>query len=112
MKMGKLDVNNFPNLLILDSEHIAAPRFGLSRPLKHLLAHYQLPRHDLHNAGNDANFALKLLLMLAVDDGTRMGTTLEGRAKLWKDIARTPSAKLPPHLTFMGVDFLVASYAG
>jgi hypothetical protein len=112
MKVGKLDLRNFPKLLILDTEIIAEPRLGLSQRLKHLLSYYNLPCHDLHNAANDAHFTLKLLLMLAVDNDSTMGWTLEGRAKLLKDIARAPTSRIPRHLAQMEVELLVEGYTG
>ena len=112
MKVGKLDLRNFPKLLILDTEIIAEPRLGLSQRLKHLLSYYNLPCHDLHNAANDAHFTLKLLLMFAVDNDSTMGWTLEGRAKLLKDIARAPTSRIPRHLAQMEVELLVEGYTG
>jgi hypothetical protein len=112
MKVGKLELRNFPNLLILDTKVIAEPRFGLDQRLKHLLVNYGIPRNDLHNAANDAHFTLKLLLMLAVDDGSTVGWTLEGRAKLLKDIARAPTPRIPRHLAQMEVELLVEDYTG
>jgi hypothetical protein len=112
MKVGKLELRNFPSLLILDTSVIAEPRFGLDQRLKHLLVHYGIPRHDLHNASNDAHFTLKLLLMLAVDDSSTVGWTLEGRAKLLKDTARASTPRIPRHLAQMEVELLVEDYTG
>jgi len=51
-------------------------------------------------------------LMFAVDNDSTMGWTLEGRAKLLKDIARAPTSRIPRHLAQMEVELLVEGYTG
>jgi hypothetical protein len=63
----KFSLRKFPIVLVLDTQIIAQRWFGASRKLKHIIVDLQVPlrKNDLHCAGNDACFALRVLLMLA-----------------------------------------------
>jgi hypothetical protein len=50
---------------ILDTTYIGKEVLGMSFQLQGLLQTLQCPTKNLHNAGNDANFALRALLLLA-----------------------------------------------
>ncbi|KAK6360131.1 hypothetical protein TWF730_006284 [Orbilia blumenaviensis] len=81
---------------------------GQKYSLHRLLTHFKCPFYNLHCAGNDANFTLRLLLLLAVSsvkDGVLSGseqnegslsTSRKELVKKLKEVARAP-VPLPKH---------------
>jgi hypothetical protein len=105
-RTGKFLLRNFPNLLILDTQIIAEPMFVQKRKLELLGKGLGVDCHGNYNAGNDANSAMRLLLMLAVGkmDNSGLGAELKERIELLKKIAKAPSERLPRHIEHMKLE--------
>jgi hypothetical protein len=86
--------------LVLDTKIIAEPMFGQNRKLELLGKDLGVDCHAIHNAGNDANSTMRLLLILAVGkmDRSGLGAELKERLQLLKKIAKAPSERLPRHI--------------
>ncbi|PVH78620.1 hypothetical protein DL98DRAFT_634336 [Cadophora sp. DSE1049] len=65
-RKGKFRITEHPEVPIFDTQCLAH-RFGDVRSLKEVLVELGIPHGYLHNAGNDAHFTLKLLLMQVVN---------------------------------------------
>ncbi|KAI1352037.1 hypothetical protein F5Y01DRAFT_324710 [Xylaria sp. FL0043] len=62
-------------LYIIDNVNAAQYPLGLTYRLglEAMLDTFDIPYADLHTAGNDAHYALRCMLMIAVADGRKMG---------------------------------------
>jgi hypothetical protein len=106
-RCGKCLLRNFPDLLILDTEYIAKRLLGekcrLNIIMKRLGMIYN--GNDLHCAGNDANYTLRVLLMMAIFDDIKMGNDLLPRSKLLETLARPRSHdRLPHYLEYLFIE--------
>jgi hypothetical protein len=99
----KFLLRNFPNVLVFDTQIIAQRWFGANRKLKDIMRGLRMrfKGNDLHCAGNDAHFTLRVLLMLAIYEDIKTGE-LQPRSKLLETIARPKCEdRLPKHLEYM-----------
>ncbi|KAM0293964.1 hypothetical protein ACHAO9_001653 [Fusarium lateritium] len=66
--------------------------------LKELMEKLEIPYSNLHIAGNDAYFTLRVLLMIAVRDAEIClgGKNLPDWIPIWKAVAQSPLPPLPP----------------
>ncbi len=72
-----LDLDKFSVVVILSNPKIAMQMYGKgSYSLKRLLERLGCPPEKLHNAGNDSNYALRVLLVLFIESdlGESRGT--------------------------------------
>ena len=91
MRIFGINLKGNPSLLgILDTGRIAREVIGLSSSLESLLRLLNCPYEDedLHNAGNDAHYTLRVLLMLAVrGQGMLRSSAQQSRLSRMQEIA-------------------------
>jgi hypothetical protein len=106
-RCGKFLLRNFPDLLILDTEYIAKRLLGEQCRLHIIMKRLGMmyTENDLHCGGNDANYTLRVLLMLAIYDDIKIGNDLQPRLKLLETIARPRSYdRLPDFLEYLFIE--------
>ncbi|KAL2069378.1 hypothetical protein VTL71DRAFT_14055 [Oculimacula yallundae] len=75
---------------LLDTAYLARDVLGTTMPLCSLLNILELPSKELHNAGNDANYALRALLVLCSYGVSPLSAKSIGTLDYFKGIAFEP----------------------
>jgi len=73
---------------ILDTHYLGLEAFGKNFNLSRLTGQLRMQGSHFHNAGNDANFALRAMLLLVIDNFSPADSSHQSRLETYEKIAR------------------------
>ena len=73
---------------ILDTHYLGIEVFGKDFSLSRLTKELGMEGSRFHNAGNDANFSLRAMLLLATHSLSEVESSQQSRRQLYEKIAR------------------------